>query len=469
MSDDLSALLHAAAPRPRGVVDLERVRRRARRIVAGRYAAAVVAVLAVAAGVTVAAPWEDRVPERVVGDPRPEPAPHEFRVRGHERRIPPGRRHEVVSGVFGDDWGKRSGMRWRVLVWSQGRTSCWQLATETTKRNESIACSPNLDAKTVNDTVVGGRFSFLTGSRDSREYEFVAGIVGPRVDRLVVRGRPRLDVRIRLHEAPARTGIPYRYYATTLPAYDVAHLIALSEDGQTLQSYDLCGDECQEQRALFRDAEVARFEAAAVSVKASAGAFANAALAHAGLLDQLGVYWTYRGIEADGDDFVASFGVRRCFADPAAGYACTRRLKPASIRVAVSGDRFVVEDVDASVPDDQRRALQSYSEPVRDDVREWRLVAYRFDPGPGPEWDVAFVMLWTGNAGAPRDYGSLCRLTGYDSRARVAFRAGPLVFAVGDDEPDRVVASYAAVEARLTPERLVVTCDEPRADPSQDL
>lgn len=460
MSDELRALLHASAPAPRGSVDVRGLERRARRIVLTRFAAATLSAAVVAAGVTVVARID--VADRPVADPVPQRPPDDVEVRHRESRVPPGPRYEVVSGVFGDDWEEDAGLRWRLLVWGRGRTSCWQVATEESERNESLACT-HADPDQVRETKLGGSTSFLTQSEDPDEYHFVAGYVGPRVDRLEFRGDRGPDRSIPLHRPPPEAGSPFRYYATTLPRYDFAQLVALSERGRALESHRLCGAGCREQREREAATEVVAFEHAPVTVESAAAAFAVAAAAQAGVMDELGTFWSYRGISGE-DDYVATFSATDCSgADAYGGYRCDPDHEPATVRVAIEDDRFVVAGAKGPMTDEQRGALESYWEPVTDDVRRWRQVTFSFARTGPREWDVSFLMVWTGNLDAPRDYGSACRFVVYAARRETLHRSPLLAFEVGRDEQEfrRVSGLMTTIETRRVPRDLLVECDDP--------
>ena len=306
--------------------------------------------------------------------------------------------------------------------------------------------------------------SFFTGSDDPAEYVFVVGEAGPAVDRLVFRGGRGPQRAIPLHAPPPEAGIPYRYYATLVPLFDHARLVALGKDGRVLASRSLCGGGCIEDRERAEDDAVVAYEDAPVTLESAAGAFANAALAHAGLVDQLGIYWTYRRIDPTDDGFVARFRTARCFGAPRRGFRCSPVQGRGWVRVGMADGRFVVEDAEGAMADDQRAALESYSEEVRDDVREWRLVSYGFDPGPGDEWDLVFVMLWTGNMDAPRDYGSMCRLRVFAEDGELAYESRPLPYRVRDEEPYRVTGVLTEVTSDRPPRDLEAVCDQPHGD-----
>lgn len=459
MSPDLRELLHAAAPVPARGFDARAIERRARRFVVVR-AALVCLGLLVAAGGSLLTTSLLSEKTGFVG-PQPAPPQPEVDVDRRENSIPRGPRHEIASGVYGDDWdGAWAGKRWRLLVWGDAETICWQLAEGDAGPRSNVGCSHDLEPSDLEAMVFGMTSTSVTGSDDPAEYAFVSGVLGPRVDRLVFRGDRGPDLSVPLYSAPPGTGIATRFYATVLPSHDYGRLEALAADGEVLASRRLCGVGCQADRERAQAVEVLSFEHTPVTVESAAAAFAVEAAGRAGVMNQLGTYWSYRTTSAD--DLLATFRATQCSGGlPDGTYRCDPNMAPASIDVGVDGDRFVVESVQGPMDDEQRAALEGFSAPVTDDVREWRPIAESFARSGRSEWDVAFLMVWTGNLGAPRDYGSTCRYTIHDGGGRLVHRSPKLPFFVRAGEHNRVTGFTTTIDTDRRPSGLSIECSEP--------
>ncbi|HEX2294656.1 MAG TPA: hypothetical protein VHN37_05040 [Actinomycetota bacterium] len=462
MSPDVRSLVQAAAPRPAAGVDVRAIERRARRRLVVRSVAAALVLVAVGASAGVVASLDRSGRDGVVGDPRPQPAPPGPEVdRADGRsRIPGGRRYEIASGSYGDDWHEPwAGERWRLLVWGRGRTSCWQMAEGDAGRREGVSCSLHDGA----DGAFLASMSLETGSRDPAEFTFVAGELAPTVDRLRFRGDRGPGFSIPVLAAPARSGVPYRYYTALLPRYDYARLVASSAGGEVLDTRRLCGIGCEADRQRAAAEEVRAYEDAPVTLESAAAAFANEAAGRAGLIDQLGTYWIYQTISQD--DLVAIYETTDCSdAVPDDGYRCDRDYGAGSIDVGVVDDRFVVEGAEGPMTSEQREALESYSAPAAVGDPEWRHVASSFAETEDGRWEAAFVVVWTGNMDAPREYGSACRFTVYDSDGDTLYRSRKLPFEVRGREYYRVSGLTTEVGERRAPEDIAVACDEPGPD-----
>ena len=456
MSPDLRSMLREAAPQPLGGVDERKIARRARRITGVRVLAAVAAVtFAVAGGAVVARSTGDSGPVDVADDVLDRTAPR--------FEVPRGRRHVVVSGVYGADWHERwRGKAWRLLVWAKGETRCFQLAEEDAARNENTTCSDVLNPKSIDSAIFGPSTSFRTESEDPDQFLFVMGEVGPRVDRLEFRPDDGAPVDVPLHDAPEKTGIPYRYYAVTLPRYDLGYLTAYGDGGGGLETHRLCGPGCEEEREAERDAEVAAYEAEPVTLEAKAAVFAVAAAGQAGLVDHFGTLWSYRRIVRLGNGFVAMFVATECSSPtPEGGVTCGRRRERTSVRFRIEDERFSVAGATGPMTAAQRARLLAYSEEVPADLRGWQVVSYAFAPGRGRSWYAGYAAVWTGNVPPPAgDYGSVCLVTAVDERGRsLAERRSP--FEVDSRESLRVTAGITELEAAEEPAALELACDRP--------
>lgn len=370
-------------------------------------------------------------------------------------------RYTVTSGVFGEDWdGPRAGKPWDLLVWGDGTTTCWQVVEEGYSKSEGRTCSRNVDPEALRRTAFDVTRSFYSGSRDPDEYMFVAGETGPRVHRLVFRGDRGPDMPVRLFHPPPSTPSPYRYYAAVLPQFDFARLVALSEDGAVIATHRLCGIGCVAGRWFDERADLRAYEAAPVTLESAAAAFAITAAGRAGLIDRLGTFWRYRGIS---DDLVATFRPMDCSAASTTnGRRCDTGAGAARVEVGVEDGMFYVASAQGPMTGKQRAGLEAYTEPVTDDVREWRLVAASFAGAGRREWDVAFALVWTGDMDPPSDYESPCRLTVYASGGDVIERRRDLPFGVRADERHRVSGLLTSVRGPRLPQRLDVECDPAR-------
>lgn len=459
MSPDLRALLHEAAPRPARGLDEREVERRARRIGVARVLTAFLGVAVVATGGAVAASLVG-----TLGDVRPGPGrpQHEIDVDAHPRPVPPGPRHVLTSGPIGDDWDEAwEGDRWELVAWGTPSIRCWQVRESGSEPNEGRGCTYGPGPTPAREVVFGATSTSYTGSRDPDEYLFIAGEVGPVIRRLVFRDDRGDDLEIPLHRPPASTGIAYRYFAVALPRFDYAHLEAANAGGTVLSSRRLCGVACLAQREAEEEVEVLTFEHTPVTLESAAAAFANEAAGHAGITDQLATYWSYRTISPE--ELVATFRTTECYAHVAQGdRLCDTSSGVGTIDVDVVDGRFVVETAVGTMSDEQRAALLSYSAPFTDDVREWRPIAESFARSGRRTWDVAFLAVWTGNLGAPDDYGSICRHTVLDASGRVVDRSPGIPFLVRDEERDRVLGFRSTVEGPRPPADLVLDCGAPR-------
>lgn len=470
MSPDLRSLLHAAAPQPHEQVDARVIARRARRITMTRAGTAVATVLAVAiGGVGLASSLGERRPADVVGEGRekrtgirPQPRPTVETHQGEGRKPPPGPRYEVVSGVHGDDWARKwRSKAWRLLVWAGRGSDCVQLAYDDTPLNHSLWCSHGREDP--RKTGLGSSTSFFTGSEDGDEFWFVAGQVGPRVAELELRPDAGQPVSIPLHAAPAKVDVPYRYYAATLPRFDLAYVVALDEDGNELERKRVCGPGCQGEREASSAAEIQTYEAAPVDVAAKAAVFASSVVGGAGLLDEFGRRWSYRGISAEGSGFVVRFEAQRCTPPPyRPGQARCKPLGPARLFVGQDEDLFVVTGAAGPMSGAQRAAMLAGEEEVPADRRGWRLVAWAFARGRSDRaWNVTFALTWTGNIPAPPDYGSTCWMSVYARGGRLITRGPDLPFDAPDEEAFRVNELMTEIETDLEPGYVGVGCEPP--------
>jgi hypothetical protein len=315
--------------------------------------------------------------------------------------------------------------------------------------------------------VFGMTSTSITGSDDPAEYAFISGMLGPRVDRLVFRGDRGPGFSIRLYSAPPGMGIATRFYATALPRHDYGRLEALASDGEVLASRRMCGIGCQADHERAQAVEVLTFEHTPVVLESAAAAFAVEAAGRAGVMDQLGTYWSYRTTSAD--DLVARFRTTECSGElPEETYRCDPNMGAASIDVGVEGERFVVESAQGPMDDEQRAALERFSALVTDDVREWRPIAESFARSGRSRWDVAFLTVWTGNLDAPPDYGSTCRYTVYGDDGRVLHRSRKLPFFVRGGEHLRVTGLTTTIDTDLRPSGLSMECSPPGPGLSYD-
>ncbi|MFN2588204.1 MAG: hypothetical protein ABR613_08805 [Actinomycetota bacterium] len=468
MSPDLHTLMHDAAPRPSREVDVVALSRRARRISVTRAATAAVAAAVVAAGGTVVArSFDGAEPTGVVSEPEedraalPPPRPH----AGDRSHPPRGPRHEVLSGTHGDDWAEPwEGQTWRLLAWSKGHTICVQLAYRGQPRNQGLWCSHDQTRQTVRDTALGGSTSFFTGSEDPDEFYFVAGAVGPRVAELELRRRGAAPVAIPLHAAPEQVKVPYRYYAATLPRFDLAHLVALDAEGRALETSRICGPGCRAERGARLAAEIEAYEAQPVEPAAKAAVFAVSVAGQAGLIDEFGRRWSYRGLVATQDGFLARFDATRCTRrTPRPGQrACRPGPRTGTLRIAVEEDLFVVTGVTGPASGAERAAMLADEEEVPEDHRGWRLVAHAFARGgTARSWGVSFALAWTGNVPAPRGYTSTCWMNVYDGDGDLILRGPNLDFEAPAEESERVAGLTTEIETGVEPDHLGVACNPP--------
>lgn len=371
-----------------------------------------------------------------------------------------GVRHVLTSGTFGGDWDQaRAGRPWRLLVWREDASVCWQVVPEGRYRNEGRTCSRNPRPRALRRETVRTWTSSYTGSRDPDEYLFVAGGSGPRVARLSFYGDSGTSSEVPLRAAPLEMETPYRYFAAVLPRFDHARLVAYSPTGRVVATIRLCGVACRGPRDVEDHTDVFAFEDAPTTIRSAAAAFAIAAAGDAGLIDRLGTSWAYRGISGKGR-WSATFEAVEC---PPDADRCAPRGRTGTINVARVGGALVVTGVGGDIPGGRSGALLAYSEPLVLDRPEWRVVGESLTRLATDEWRIAFSLVWTGNPGTPWDYGSMCRPTVYDRRGRMLYRGPDVAFEVRDRPIYRLDGHVVRIETKGSPARLTVECDPPRA------
>ena len=454
MSADLRTAVKGAAPLPTSELDLASVERRARRITVVRaVGGSILAVVLLAAAVVVPRVLSEGIPVVPVGNDQ-------------VRSIPDGPRYEIASGSFGSGWGSKSAKRWRLLVWGEGDIDCWQLWVEGMGEDESLGCAFR-SSDQIEDTIFGSRISFLADGDDPDEYQFISGEVGPRVDALEIREDGEPPVVLEIYQAPRQAGVPLGYYAATLPAYDYAQVVALDHRGEELDTHNLCGLGCKDDKAAEEQSKIDSYERRPVAVDAKAAVVGIAGVGKAGLLDHFGTFYDYDGSTRAGDAHRLRFRVSQCPAPAAGGYSC----EPGGfvyLTVSQRGDRLVITDATGDLTDDHRRALVGYGEGIPSDDLDWRPVSTSIAKNKGqPGWGIGLVMAWTGNIPGPvRDYGSMCSFVALGADGGVLHRSRPFPVQVGPEEQDRNVGPLTGLESRRgAPESIEISCDEPRVRP----
>ena len=462
MSRDLRSAVKEAAPEPLLQLDERDLARRARRGSVTRLLTLVVGLAIVGAGA-----WG-------VVSVRSSSSPGDAATHGNRApEIPAGPRYEAISGRFGEDWDyPEAGKTWRLLVWGEGHTHCWQLAVGAAEPNQSLACSaPNSKSTTVDH--LGGNMSFFTDSKDPEQFWFTVGETGPDVAGLEFRIQDGESIEIPLEDAPTESGLELRYYAVTLPRFDYATLVALDADGEVLDSDNVCGPGCQQDRQEETEAKIAEFEAQPVTVESKVGAFANLAVGRAGLMDPFATLYRYRGVEEREDGFAALFDVSECV--PPHGqegtYSCAGDGVRAIVVVEVSGDRLIVREADGPMTQTQRQRLLAYTHSLDDFGPMWRQGAASIvREQDRPAWGLAYSLVWMGNLPPPvSSYGSMCSMVVYDGGGDIVYERQKLLAMLGMDEDSRVQMPLTGLEADVSdPQEVVVECDEPRANVMND-
>jgi hypothetical protein len=457
MSRDFRSAVKEAAPEPRLQLDERDLARRARRVSVTRLLALLVGLAVVGTGA-----WG-------VASVRPS-SPGDTATHGNRApEIPSGPRHEVISGRFGEDWeGSDAGKTWRLLVWGEGHTHCWQLAVEAAEPNHGLACTAP-SSKSAEVDHLGGWMSFFTGSKDPEQFWFTAGETGPDVESLQFRIQDGESIEIPLRDAPPESGLELHYYAVTLPRFDYATLVALDADGEVLDSDDICGPGCRQDRKEETEAKIAEFEAQPVTTESKAAGFANIAVGRAGLMDPFATLYRYRGVEERGDGFAALFDVSEC--EPPHGqegtYSCGGDMVRATVVVEVSGDHLIVQEADGPMNQTQRQLLLAYTHSVDDFGPRWRRIAASIvREQDRPAWGLAYSLVWMGDVPPPvGQYGSMCSMVVYDGGGDVVYERQGLPAMVDREEESRVQMLLTGLEAEVSdPQDVVVECDDPRAN-----
>lgn len=461
MSSELRGAIKDAAPAPATDLDTPAVAARARRMTVARGVALITATALAAGGLSLATrDAGSSVDIADHGDRAPE--------------VPGGPRYEIASGRYGDDWKTDPGSEWRFLVWGDGHTQCWQLATGEDPDRQGLSCSAPSRGQTLEEEALGGSYSFYTGSEDPTEFFFMAGVLSPRVAALEFHPDRRESVPIDILDPPSGSTATMRYYVATLPAFAEADLVARGADGDVLETRHICGPACQEERDRREAAEVAHYEAEPVNAQSRAAAFANLAAGHAGLVDSLAIHYVYQQLTRSDDAFRAHFDVFDC--DPPSGpdgsYRCARRLGEAFIDVAREGQRLVVRDAQGPMTRQQRIDLLEYSLPASEFGPRWRQSSFSATREQDRrDWALSYSIVWMGNLPAPvDDYGSLCVGTLYDERGDVLIEWRPQMMIVPDTARPPVVTATTGLEPEFgRPAELVLECDDPRPGVMEDL
>jgi hypothetical protein len=463
MSFDLERLMKSAAPAPARTLDVRQLRRRAARLTWMRFGAASLIVF-VTAGTALAVwrPQSDaKQSEVAVHDPTPDRP---------DFTPPGGPRYEVLSGTYGDDWDSYANKQWQLLVWGDEKAHCWQLRDQPVEGNEGVSCTNLTPGQDYADDPFAGGLSFYTGSSDTEEFFFAAGVVGPTVERIEFRREGEETIAIPLVAAPSEANMPYRYYAVTLPEFEVAHMVALNGDGEELDSQRICGPACEKERRREAEALVAEYEAQPVSMRSQAAGFGLAALGEADLLNSFGTLWGYQGIAEEGGGYVLSFTVSECDAEQGrdTGHWCEPAGSSGRLVVAVEDRVWKVTGATGPMTADQRDRLEAYEEAIDAEPRpEWRHIATSLAQyGDTPKWDLGVTWVWTGDIPPPvSGYGSWCRLIVFEESAP---NSGPLPQGreipaeVRREEWSRAFGVQTGLEGVEDP-GIRVHCDDPSA------
>jgi hypothetical protein len=458
--------MRAAAPQPLGGIDEHALERRARRLGLSRAVTAVVTI-AVLAGATYSVVGAIRtdVPGEIAGN-RSRSSPY----------VPPGERHLVLSGTYGDDWDRREpGASWRLLAWAQdeGTTFCKQLFEGPGTPDDSGATCTHLTGENEpTDHIFGLSTQFETGSSDPDEFMFVVGDAGPQVARVRFQAEDGRALEFDVVDAPPEANVPFRYFAATLPRFSHARVLALSAEGETIAAQELCGPGCDNEMLEERRAIVAEYEAQPIEDSARAAAFANLALGDAGLVEQFATWYRYEDIVDNGDGtFVASFDVFSCEPPPyeRGERVCDEESLRAAVTVSGGGESFEVVDADGPMSSEQRERLMSYEPDGSFDDPMWVPVAATAAPddgGDSHQWLVSFGVVWTGNLPRPSPgYGAMCWVTVTDADGDEVYRGMDVPAEVGIEESDRMMVPTTEIDHDIKEgDRVDVTCDPPSYD-----
>lgn len=465
MSPDLREALRRAAPEPALGFDEGAVASRARRGTIIRMVGAATVLIALLATTTLVVTSRETNELGIGGGDR------DASERAGGPQIPAGPRHEVLSGRFGEDWQRDPGKTWRLLVWGDQDTQCWQLAVAEEDKTHGTHCSTPPKDRSFEDTPFAGSTSFQTGSADPDDFLFVTGAVAPQVEMVEFRPEEGDVVEIDLADAPPGSGATLRYYAATLPRFDRADMVAFDAAGEPLETHHLCGPGCREERQREQDAKVAEYEAQPIALISKAAAFANLAVGHADLDNPFGTHYVYQGIRQSGEMFRAAFEVRQC--EPPRGpdgeYTCNANAEQGHVDVALEGTRFVVVAAEGPMTPDQRERLLGFTFPSDGFSPQWRQAGFTIvREQDRRHWGIAWSLVWMGNLPPPvAAYGSVCQMVVYDDDGNVLQRGRPLPMEVrSGGERFRVSGLSSGLEPEVKdPQELMVDCDEPRANP----
>lgn len=458
MSSELHDSIKRAAPAPGHPLDEKQLARRARRLSASRGLAVAVVLALLGGGIALA-----------TGDGPSQIGPVEH---GNEAPdVPDGPRHEVLSGRYGDDWASDPGKRWRLLVWGEGHTECWQVATtDPPPAREGLSCTAPADGQELEEEPFLGNMYFFTQSSDPDEFWFGVGVLSPLVEALEFRPDQGGPVDIEIVDAPPESGSELRYYAATLPTFDRADLVAFDDQGEILGTQEICGPGCEADREAQNEQKVSAWEAEPIAPMSKAAAFANLAVGAAGLGDLSGTFLAYEGIATVGDRFRASFKASGC--GPSLTYQCDIRLGSAYIDVAVQGrrlGRLEVTGVDGPFSEQEREKLLSF---VRGDEfgPHWEESQTSVSDGPEGERALIYSLVWMGNLPPPvADYGSLCRLAVLDREGALIHEGRTFPLEVRRNEYSRVHSPLSELESDKPVGEVLVDCDEPQANLTEQL
>ncbi len=196
-------------------------------------------------------------------------------------------------------------------------------------------------------------------------------------------------------------------------------------------------------------------------IVARAATMSIRAIAKAGLLDPEGAFYTYEGIEAAGDGWIASFKATYCSGPPPAGN-CDSSDDRADLRVASRGASLMVVEASGRIEGPARAELVGYREPAVPEEPTFELLSADIVDGPEGGRAVAGSLLWTGPV--PMDGSAACHLEVLNEAGTVIHegkqwpheapqeeedRGGGIFVAEFSDAPSAASAQYVCDELRV--------------------
>ena len=198
-----------------------------------------------------------------------------------------------------------------------------------------------------------------------------------------------------------------------------------------------------------------------------AATFGVRAIAHAGLLDPLGQYYSYDGIVQHDDRWVMAFRSSTCYrdekvetCDPNTGTR-NESYPDAWLEIAIEDDHFVVTDAFGRFDEESEAAVRDYTEPATIEQTHLEWPSVRLDRSTYEEgWEIRAAELWAGPLPA-RGVWSVCNGEIYDDAGRVLWTGRALAFRARNGEGFRAggLLYVGAVDVEGDPARAALLCE----------